>query len=98
MKVAFEKAYLKQLYYGEPQAKVKLAKPVIKQYVKVVNRIIRAKDFQELKAIKSLHIEKLHGEKAGISSARINKQYRLEFWHDKENVTIRLIKLSKHYE
>jgi plasmid maintenance system killer protein len=64
----------------------------------VVNRLIRARDFQDVRAIKSLHIEKIGRRKAGIRSARINKQYRLEFVHDKEHITIRLMKISEHYE
>ena len=45
MKFSFDKAYLKKLYYGEPQNKIKLPDSVIRQYVKVVNRLIRARDF-----------------------------------------------------
>ncbi len=84
MKVKFDQPYLKRLYYGEIQNKIKLPQSVIRQYVKVVNRFVRAKNFRDLKTIKSLHIEKLKGDKAGISSARLNKQYRLEFVHEKK--------------
>lgn len=99
MKVFFDQAYLRKLYYGEPQPKIKLSHTVVRQYVKVVNRFIRAKTIQDLKAIKSLHIEKLKGRKDGISSARINQQYRLEFtYNNEEEITIRFIRISKHYE
>lgn len=32
----------------------------------------------------TLHYEKLHGDKEGISSVRVNDQYRIEFTEDKE--------------
>lgn len=36
-------------------------------------------DVEELYAIHSLHYEVLKGDKAGISSIRMNDQYRIEF-------------------
>lgn len=51
----------------------------------------------------SLHYEKLHGDKNGISSVRINDQYRIEFIEiieaDKSIATIcNITELSNHYK
>lgn len=51
----------------------------------------------------SLHYEKLHGDKEGISSVRVNDQYRIEFTEGMENgkqiATIcNIIELSNHYK
>ena len=51
----------------------------------------------------SLNYEKLKGEKIGISSVRVNDQYRIEFeerMKDGETVTTicNIIDLSNHYK
>ena len=51
----------------------------------------------------SLHYEKLHGDKEGKSSVRVNNQYRIEFEESveagKEIATIcNITELSNHYE
>ena len=50
----------------------------------------------------SLHYEKLHGDKDGISSVRVNDQYRIEFMEateaGKQIATIcNVTELSNHY-
>jgi proteic killer suppression protein len=53
----------------------------------------------DLYSFKSLHFEKLKGDKAGQSSIRLNDQYRLiiEQINDKV-VKILVVQISKHYE
>lgn len=51
----------------------------------------------------SLHYEKLSGDKQGLSSVRVNDQYRIEFEEEKENgktiATIcNITDLSNHYK
>ncbi len=51
----------------------------------------------------SLHYEKLHGDKEGFSSVRVNDQYRIEFTEQIEEgksiATIcRITELSNHYQ
>ena len=71
---------------------------VVKQYVKVVDKFRAAESLVALQKWKSLNVEKLRGRKPETFSARINRQYRLEFTFQKETVTIRCLKISKHYE
>jgi proteic killer suppression protein len=48
----------------------------------------------------SLHYEKLHGDKEGVSSVRVNDQYRIEFKTSADGgvVICNIIELSNHYK
>ena len=66
------------------------------------NRQEDVSDVQELLRYNSLNYEKLKGDKAGLSSVRVNDQYRIEFEEQmREGETIaticRIIDLSNHY-
>lgn len=50
---------------------------VVGAYRKQIQRLLAAVDERDLYAIKSLHLEKLSGDRAGTSSIRLNKKYRL---------------------
>lgn len=63
----------------------------------------RANSIEQLYPINSLSYEALQGDKNGISSVRINRQYRLEFTvrnvMDEQIVTVcRLLEISNHYK
>ncbi len=63
----------------------------------------QARDVEELYPYHSLHYEVLTGDKKGISSIRVNDQYRIEFTVCKKNadvvVTIcNILELSNHYK
>ena len=81
MKVEFEKAYLCELYEtGKTTDKKHRFQPqVINGYVKCVRTLKRALRIEDLFLIKSLNYHKLEGKKKGLSSIRVNDQYRLEF-------------------
>ena len=81
MKVEFEKEYLHELYNtGKTTDKKHRYQPnIINGYVKCVRTLINAENYEELFTYNSLRYEKLKGEKRGLSSVRINYQYRLEF-------------------
>ena len=58
---------------------------------------------EELFTIHSLNYEMLKGDKAGISSIRVNDQYRIEFTvSDQDSETIvyicNILELSSHYK
>lgn len=47
----------------------------------------------------SLHYEKLNGNKAGVSSIRVNDQYRIEFTVSESVITVcNILELSNHYK
>ena len=82
MKVEFEKKYLRDLYEtGKTKDKKHRFQPqVVNGYVKCVKALLRVIRIEDLFLIKSLNYEKLKGDKDGLSSVRINDQYRLEFY------------------
>lgn len=81
MNVEFEKEYLADLYEkGKVMDKKHRFQPqVVNGYLKCVKALINASRMEDLYLFKSLNYEKLKGDKKGLSSLRINDQYRLEF-------------------
>jgi len=81
MNVEFEKEYLAELYEkGKMDDKKRRFQPqIITGYLKCVKSLLNASQMEDLYQYKSLNYEKLKGDKKGLSSLRINDQYRLEF-------------------
>ena len=105
MEIVFDKEYLRQLYeQGKCSDKKHRYQPqVIKKYTKVIDLMFASPNTMSLAKYNSLHYEKLVGDKTGLSSVRVNGQYRIEF---KEEIregellaTIcNIIELSNHYQ
>ncbi len=92
MIVAFEKDYLRELYETGKS-----------EYKRGVDYLKQARNIEELFLLPSLHYEVLKGDKAGVSSIRVNDQYRIEFTVEQVSepivVTIcSIIELSNHYK
>jgi proteic killer suppression protein len=106
VEISFEKEYLKELYEkGKAQNKKYRFQPtVIIQYKNTIDKLRVANCIQDLFFFRSLNYEKLQGDKKGIESVRVNKQYRIEFYsttegEDPETITIcNIIELSNHYK
>ena len=105
MYIAFEKEYLEELFTtGKCSDKKHRFQPeVVKRYVNCVKVLSRASSIESLYPIKSLNYEVLVGDKAGISSIRIDRKYRLEFTvsklYEQEIITIcTLLDISNHYQ
>ena len=103
MQIKFNNVYLENIYAGKLlKGKPIFSKEVILQFKKTVLRIEQAENSNQLKQFRSLNFEALKGNKKGLYSVRVNKQYRLEFRLENDNITlveIVLIEdLSKHYE
>lgn len=80
MIVTFDQKYLKVLYESGKEDKKHCFQPsIIRRYKRCVDYLIQAKKIEELFLIPSLRYEVLNGDKAGISSVRVNDQYRIEF-------------------
>lgn len=81
MNVEFEKNYLADLYEkGKTTDKKHRFQPnIVKEYLKCVKVLMSISRMEDLFTFQSLNYEKLKGDKKGISSLRINDQYRLEF-------------------
>lgn len=102
MEITFEKDYLRELFYdGVAKDKQHRYQPhIVRKYVRVVNILDSVETPTDLFRYRSLHYEKLVGEKAGFESVRVNDQYRIEFKTTAEGgITIcNITKLSNHYQ
>ncbi|MBR5634260.1 MAG: type II toxin-antitoxin system RelE/ParE family toxin [Prevotella sp.] len=102
MEIKFEKEYLRELFYdGVTSDKKHRYQPhIVKKYVRVVNILDSVNKPADLFRYRSLHYEKLVGDKAGLESVRVNDQYRIEFKSsEEEGITIcNIIELSNHYK
>jgi proteic killer suppression protein len=107
MIIAFKKEYLRELYdNGKTTDKKHRFQPqIVNRYTKCVKTLINADSMEELFTYNSLCYEKLKGDKIGLSSVRINDQYRLEFREivDRDNDTVGVIicsltDITNHYK
>jgi proteic killer suppression protein len=105
MIVTFEKEYLHDLYETGNTAdkKHRFQPEIVRKYKNCINLMRRLPDINALAKYNGLNLENLKGDKQGISSIRVNKQYRIEF-SVKDNgieslVTIcNILELSNHYK
>lgn len=104
MLIEFEQEYLHELFdTGKTSDKSHRFQPqIVRNYIKRVLVLKRARSPEELYPMRALHYEVLKGDKAGISSVRINNQYRLEFIvreaeGQKTLKICRLTEISNHY-
>lgn len=105
MYIEFDKDYLRELYNdGKASDKKHRYQPeVIRGYQKAVFLLSSANAVTDLFQNKALNYEVLQGNKKGISSVRINKQYRLEFtvreaFNEQIITFCRLLDISNHYK
>ncbi|MDR0988048.1 MAG: type II toxin-antitoxin system RelE/ParE family toxin [Prevotellaceae bacterium] len=105
MRVVFEKQYLLELYQsGKTSDKKHRFQPaIVRKYIHTINFLIAQPDTSELIKYNGLNYERLKGDKAGLSSVRINNQYRIEFEEiidgEQTVATIcNIIELSNHYK
>lgn len=105
MIVTFDKKYLQELYErGKCTDKSHRFQPdIIKRYRNRIETLCRAAKVEELLLFRSLHYEVLKGDKAGVSSIRVNDQYRIEFTVARQGVEpvvdiCDILELSNHYQ
>ncbi len=106
MVVEFEQDYLKELYRSGQckNKKYRFQSHIVAKYKKCIDILIAANRIEDIFPFRSLNYEVLSGDKKGISSIRVNAQYRIEFMvnkvEDKEPVlTIcSILELSNHYK
>lgn len=105
MEINFDKEYLQQLYEDgmTTDKKHRFQPHIIARYQLRVKVLEQAHDVKELYAINSLRYEVLKGDKVGVSSIRVNDQYRIEFTVKQVSsetvVTIcNILELSNHYK
>lgn len=104
MIVTFDKVYLQELYeIGKTSDKKHRYQPdIVKRYQQRIKILESAPQIETLFQLNSLNYEVLEGDKAGISSIRVNDKYRIEFtvsYQEEPVVTIcNILELSNHYK
>ena len=105
MIVTFEKEYLRDLYEkGKTDDKKHRFQPeIVRKYKYCINLMRHVPDTIALAKYNGLNFENLKGDKAGVSSIRVNKQYRIEFTvtdNDVESIATvcNILELSNHYK
>jgi toxin HigB-1 len=76
MRVRFTDDKLENLYLDKKGIE-RYESGVVKAFFRVMGIIISAPDPRDLYALKSLHFERLQGDRNGQHSLRLNKQWRL---------------------
>jgi len=103
MRVIIEDEYLKALFVnGHSVGKPRFNKEIEEKFIKRVIQIEQAANTNDLRALKSLHFEKLSGNLADKYSVRINDAFRiiLRIEKDGNNIRVEIIyieELSNHY-
>lgn len=103
MKVVIEDEYLAKLFSkGKSEGKPKFSLVIERSFIKRVIQIEQAQNLNNLRSLKSLHLEKLTGDLEGKYSIRVNLSYRIVFRVeiDRNNIRIQVIcieELNNHY-
>ena len=105
MIVKFEEKYLQELFEdGKTSNKKHRYQPqIVRKYQYCIRVLKDAECVEDLFPMNSLNYEVLKGDKAGISSIRVNLQYRIEFTVADEGVepvisVCNILELSNHYK
>ena len=76
---------------GKSDKKHRFQPDIVKRYKRGIDYLKQARNIEELFLLPSLHYEVLKGDKAGVSSIRVNDQYRIEFIVDPVNTKFALL-------
>ena len=105
MEIRFEKKYLAELYYkGQSDDKKHRFQPqIVRKYQLCIDLLEAVANVEVLYQYKALNYEVLKGDKAGVSSIRVNNQYRIEFTvslvEAETVITVcSILELSNHYK
>jgi len=103
MRITIEDEYLAELYKnGKSEGKPQFNKDIEDRFIIRVTQMEQAQDTNNLRALKSLHFEKLSGNLDGKYSIRVNKAFRIIFRVEKDGSNMRLEvicveELNNHY-
>jgi proteic killer suppression protein len=104
MEIHFDKDYLSELYYNGKcsDKKHRFQSKVVRNYVKRIITLADAPNIESLFVLNSLNYEVLTGDKAGLSSIRIDHKYRLllkvEQKEEKIITVCNILDITNHYK
>lgn len=98
MRFIFASKKIEELYTHEKGVQ-KYPSSVIEAFFEKMQIISAAADERDLYALKSLHYERLQGDRKGDRSIRLNKQWRLtlRFETDLQGNLLIIIDIENHY-
>lgn len=98
MRVRFANNILERIETDDPPLK-EFSVAIIESARSKLNFIRSAKDERDLRNWKSLHYEKLSGDRAGQRSIRLNKKMRMVFTIDKSTTspTVTIIEIADYH-
>lgn len=99
MRILVEDDELKRLATDPNYKSKRWGADLVKDYRKKIQMLTAATDERDLRALKSLHLEPLKGNRAGTSSIRLNKQFRLilQFKTDESGRIVIVIELVDYH-
>lgn len=99
MKYSFKYKDVELLYTQEKDAH-KYPKGVVDAFFECMTIIDNARDIRDIYAFKSLHFEKLSGDRKGQHSIRLNKQFRLTLSveEDAEGQSLLIIRIEDYHK
>ena len=99
LRVEFADEDWKRLYTEASFRMPRLGTDIVRTYRKKVTLLQAVSDQQELRQHKSLRLEKLKGDKAGLHSIRLNDQWRLllQFETDATGQLVIVIKVDDYH-
>ena len=98
MDIEFSDAYLDRLE-SDAAFDGKLAQAIVRMYRKRMQQIRAARDERDFYALKSLHFEKLQGQRSHQHSMKINDQFRLviEIMGEAPNRRIKVVPIEDYH-
>lgn len=99
MRIAFEDDELRRMAEDAAYAPKRWGPDLIKAYRQKIHKLHAASDERDLRAMRSLRMEQLRGNRAGTSSIRINKQFRLiiRFRTDDDGRVVTVIEMVDYH-
>lgn len=99
VRILFEDDELRRLAEDASYAPKQWGSDIVKAYRKKIQILRSVMDERDLRALRSLHLEQLKGNRAGTSSIRLNKQFRLilKFATDDEGRVVIVIEMVDYH-
>ena len=99
VRILFEDDELRRMAEDASYAPKRWGSNIVKAYRKKFQILAHAVDERDLRALRSLHLEQLKGDRAGTFSIRLNKQFRLilKFATDSDGRVVIIIEMVDYH-
>lgn len=99
MRILFEDDELRRAAEDASYTPRRWGPDIVKAYRKKIQILRSAVDERDLRALRSLHLEQLKGDRSGTSSIRLNKQFRLilKFTTDSDGRVVIVVEMVDYH-